>query len=478
MRHHLLLLPALLCGLAGTTQVTNNGVFFVSTATPVSLGDVTNNGSFTNNGTTHVTGNFTNNQAGMPAGAGTVVFDGTTAQTLSGSGAFRSLNVTMNNAAGLVLTNRLSVGDGTGGTLTFTAGRITSGTSTQDVYFNPGAGYTGFSATSHIKGYTTKSGSTDFVFPIGDGTHTAAIGISGLSGTSDFQTLYTGAGFGNYAVTVPLIPNGIFPSEWWDLARTAGTASARVTLNWDDARKPLNHTNPGGLVVAHFSGSSWTSAGGTSGSSAGSGTGSVGPSNPLSSFSPFTFGSTTIALPIILSDFTAVNENCTAYLSWTTSLEQNAARFDVQQSADGTNFTTVTSVNAADAPGNYHTTVAQTTQQAFYRLRLVDLDGGAVYSNITGLTLTCLPATDHLSLYPNPVTTGTVLQARLAAPVGRGTAQLQVFDGVGRKIYSVMVPVNAGSNGYTIPAGGFAKGIYSVVVIGEGWKSDIATFER
>jgi hypothetical protein len=478
MKQFTLSLLALLVYVAGDAQLTNTGVFYVGNSTVISLGDFTNNGSFMNNGTTYYTGNVTNTEVGMPAGTGTFIFAGTSAQTISGGAPFRTLNFTMNNAAGIILNTRLAIGDGTGGTLTFTTGHITSGGSTKDVYFYPGSGYTGFSAASHIIGYTTKSGTSDFVFPIGDGTHTAAIGLSALTGTADFQALYTGAGYGTYTFNVPLVPGGVFDQEYWTLTPTQGFSSGKITLNWDDSRKHLNNSNPGSLVVAHFSGGAWSSVGGSSSNSAGSSTGSVGPSNLVSSFSPFTFGSTVVALPILLADFTVTNENCQAYLSWTTTLEHNAASFDIQQSTDGTNFTTVSTVKAEDTPATYHATIAQVAQQAFYRLRLVDLDGSAVYSLIDGLALGCLPATDHLELYPNPVPSGSTLQARLTTPVARGMAQLQVFDGVGRKVFSTMVMVNAGANSYTLPAGSFAKGIYNVVVMGESWKSDIISFSR
>ena len=478
MRRLLVTLFAAAAFTGAGAQVSNTGVFFVSNSTVTTLSDFTNTGSFTNNGTTHFTGNLTNNQASMPAGAGTVIFDGTAVQALGGSSPFRSLNITINNAAGLTLSQRLAVGDGTGGTLSFTVGHIVTGVAANDVYFYPGSAYTGFGPTSHIVGIVTKSGSTDFVYPIGDGTHTAPFGISALTGAADFQLLYTAGGYGTYTVNVPILPGGVFDQEYWDLTPIVGSASAKITLNWDDSRKKLNHSSPGALLVAHFTGGAWNSVGGSSVNPAGSPTGSVGPSNLVSSFSPFTFGSTTSPLPILLEDFTVTNDNCQAYLSWTTSLEHNAASFEIQQSTDGATFTTVATVHAADTPGTYHATVAQIAQHAFYRLRLVDLDGSATYSPIDGLVLTCLPASDHLSLYPNPLTTGSILQARLTTPLSRGTAQLQVFDGVGRKIYSTVVTVNAGANSYTLPAGGFAKGLYSVVVVGEGWKSDIISFTR
>src|ERR1700754_2276149 len=150
-------------------QLYNAGVFYVSSGTTVyNGGNFTNTSSanYRNDGSVYIGGNITNDQAALPAGSGTTLFNGTGAQTLGGAAAFRSLNNTINNSAGLVLTNRLAVGDGSGGTLTFTSGLITTGTATQDVYFYPGSTYTGFDASHHIVGYVTKSGSSNFTFPI------------------------------------------------------------------------------------------------------------------------------------------------------------------------------------------------------------------------------------------------------------------------------------------------------------------------
>jgi Secretion system C-terminal sorting domain len=476
----LFLVSAVLCT-AVHAQFYNNNIFYVG-----SSGVLFVNGSYTNtaasdyqnNGTVYISGDISNSQASMAAGTGRTYFNGTAVQALLGSQPYRNLNINIDNPSGLILANRLAVGDGTGGLLTFTAGTITSGASTQDVYFYPGSAYTGFDSSHHVIGYVTKSGSTDFDFPIGTGVHPADVSLTGLSGAADFQVLYTGSGYGQYNTDGTLAAGGVFVGEWWSIAETAGTSTAAVTLKWDDARKSLNHSIPAALVVAHFTGGTWTSAGGTSNSPAGSGTGTVGPSNSLSSFSPFTFGSTVMPLPIVLSGFSVINQNCEAYLTWTTSIEQNAASFDILQSTDGASFTTVGNVKADDAPSTYHATIAQTTQQAFYRLRLNNLDGSSVYSGIDELTLTCLAGADHLAIYPNPVASGGIAQVSLTTAVDRGLSELQVFDGQGRRVYSAMVTVNSGLNQYTIPVSHLAQGIYSVMVAGTGWKSDVLLLSR
>ena len=83
------------------------------------------------------------------------------------------------NAGGLTLSNRLAIGDGTAGLLTFTTGAITTGTSNEDVYFYPGSTYTGYDSLHGVIGYVTKSGNTDFDFPLITGTHPADTAVPG-----------------------------------------------------------------------------------------------------------------------------------------------------------------------------------------------------------------------------------------------------------------------------------------------------------
>ncbi len=481
MKRLLLYLMTALSCTAATAQFYNNGTFFVGSSGVLFINSSYTNtaaADYQNNGIVHITGNLVNSQASMPAGTGRTFFDGLGAQTLSGTQPFRNLNINIDNESGLILANRLAIGDTVSGLLTFTRGTITSGTSTEDVYFYPGSAYTGYDSLRGVIGYVTKSGNTAFDFPLITGTHPADLLLTGLTGDADFQVLYTDGGYGLYNTDGSLVPGGVFHHEFWDVSRNAGTADAQVTLKWDDARNPLVHGDPGGLVVAHFTGGSWTDAGGTSTDPANSGVGTVGPSNSLSSFSPFTFGSTGLPLPIILSSFTVTDESCKAFVTWTTSLEQNAVSFDIQQSADAINFKTVANVPANDAPSTYHATVVQAVPEAYYRLRLNNLDGSVVYSNIDELTLSCLTGADRLSIYPNPLPAGGMAMVNLTTSVNRGPVNLQVFDAQGRKVYSAMVSVTSGLNQFGIPARGLAQGIYSVILVGNDWKSEPIQLSR
>ncbi|HWK02834.1 MAG TPA: T9SS type A sorting domain-containing protein [Puia sp.] len=474
MKYFILFCAALLTYMGTEAQIYNTGVLYVGSGNILSSGgDFTNTAgaSYQNDGSVYINGNASNSQTSLPAGAGTTWFNGLAAQTLSGSAPFRCFNMVLDNAAGLTLGNRLAIGDGTGGTLTFTAGLIHSGTNAQDVYFYPGSGYTGFDAGHHIIGYTTKNGNSNFTFPIGDGIHKADLDLSNLSASADFQVLYNGTGYGTYNSNISLAPGGVFTNEWWDLGPTAGAATGTVTLKWDDTRKALNHSQPASLVIAHFTGGAWQSEGGSSADPAGNSTGTVGPSNTVSSFSPFTFGSTSVPLPILLNSLTGVEKDCKAWLEWSTALEENARGFEIQQSVDGINYTTVDFVKAKGIPSSYQLSVPQSVPQALYRIGEEDLDGSLTYSVVVRVNLDCIANAETVSVYPNPVPAGGNMEVRLIVPAARGTAQMQVVDMSGKIIYTHMLSVNGGLNLYTIPSSGLAKGIYTLFIIGDGWKT-------
>src|SRR5258708_27007713 len=138
MRYFILFCVALLTYMGTEAQIHNTGVLYVGNGnTLYSGGDFTNTAGayYKNDGSVYINGNAGNDQPALAAGAGTTYFNGLTAQALTGTAPFRCFNVVLNNPAGLTLSNRLAIGDVTGGTLNFTAGQHPFGPETPDVTF-------------------------------------------------------------------------------------------------------------------------------------------------------------------------------------------------------------------------------------------------------------------------------------------------------------------------------------------------------
>jgi hypothetical protein len=150
-------------------------------------------------------------------------------------------------------------------------------------------------------------------------------------------------------------------------------------------------------------------------------------------------GSTVVALPIDLSEFTATNDNNNILLQWKTVTEINANYFDVERSDDGQFFF---SIGKVDAKGNSSNTNSYSFldtkmsynngSQIFYRLKLVDKDGSVKYSNhisikpvFNGITIK--------NIYPTIIRKGDVIAVEVASDKSR-TINMVVMDETGRSL--------------------------------------------
>jgi hypothetical protein len=166
-----------------------------------------------------------------------------------------------------------------------------------------------------------------------------------------------------------------------------------------------------------------------------------------------------ISLPLKMGDFTAVKNARGITLDWETLSEQNTGYFNIEKSANGTDFTTIGKV---DAKGNSATkqqyTYTDITAAApinYYRLKLVDIDNKFTYSNrIAVKTNDQLMA---IEVFPNPAS--AVLQVQVPSKQ-KETASMFIADASGKIVYSKSIQLNEGNNATIIPVTQLASGIY------------------
>jgi predicted acyl esterase len=104
-----------------------------------------------------------------------------------------------------------------------------------------------------------------------------------------------------------------------------------------------------------------------------------------------------------------------------------------------------------------------------------------IYLNSTNASYITLPLIDYLGsieeraenifemkLFPNPATTNTTIEIKLAA---NETVQLMVFDISGKQIFNDTKNFAAGTNQYVLNTKSFAKGLYHVSVLGKDGRS-------
>lgn len=167
-------------------------------------------------------------------------------------------------------------------------------------------------------------------------------------------------------------------------------------------------------------------------------------------------------LPVKLITFTVQKTDPTAKISWSTAQERNSRYFDVERSADGISWNTLTTVNAV-GNSDYRTdysTVDKTPLNGmnYYRLKMVDQDAGYDYS----LTRTAAFHGGYsVEVAPNPAR--NIIHV-YRPKTGSQTASVQLLNAEGRLIYNTI----ASQEHVQIDASRMSKGVYFVKVIDAG----------
>lgn len=140
-----------------------------------------------------------------------------------------------------------------------------------------------------------------------------------------------------------------------------------------------------------------------------------------------------VVLPVTLAAFDLTREGQLSVLSWATTEETNADRFEVQRSADSKKWQTIGSVKAA---GESQTLVqySYTDKEplkgtTYYRLKMIDLDNTFAYSRIRSTKGDDQGA--ELVLFPNPTSDFLGLKAFDPARIQGVT----IFDIAGKAVH-------------------------------------------
>ncbi len=173
-------------------------------------------------------------------------------------------------------------------------------------------------------------------------------------------------------------------------------------------------------------------------------------------------------LPLSLNAFNGVAENCAVKLSWQTSNEMNIQQYVVEKSLDGSNFSAIGNVVAKCnmAIGNtcdYQFIQALQAYTAYFRLKIVDIDGKYSYSQIIQLANNCNANTGiHISIMPNPVVSKTV-KLLLSQPLAQD-ATVQIIDINGKMVHQQIVMRNTTTATIILPSH-ISAGQYIVKVL-------------
>jgi hypothetical protein len=387
------------------TAATNTGILYISNSADIFYAgsDFTNNtgSALTNHGQLYVRGNLSNNQSTMTTGTGTLYLNGSAAQSVNGSQPFRTFHLNSNNSNGITLNNNLSIS----GTHTFSSGIITTSATPNYLVYEAGSTYAGAADSRHVNGWIKKIGSTNFVFPVGNGIVQRTVALNSLSAASEFDVKYFPNTPNVYQTQTPIWT--VDNNEYWSIQKVSG-GSASVAMNWDFSKVYFPNYIIADIRAAGYNGSLWINHGGSASGNAAT-TGSI-TSASVSSFNLFTFGTISYVLPLSLTFFEATRVNDYTEIRWTIESETNADRFEVERSDDGNTFFML-----SGTPGrNSGFTEQYKTKDhriingiAFYRLRMIDKAGNSTLSKVVSvrndkrrdlILLLNNPVRDHIKL--------------------------------------------------------------------------------
>ncbi|WP_127124466.1 T9SS type A sorting domain-containing protein [Pseudoflavitalea rhizosphaerae] len=121
----------------------------------------------------------------------------------------------------------------------------------------------------------------------------------------------------------------------------------------------------------------------------------------VAGFSGFFVKTQVQTLPLTLLSFTGQRENGVSQLKWETANENQVAYFELERSAGGNVYSSVTRINAKNGPSQQYSYADPYSFSGLmsYRLKMVDIDGTVNYSKIVLLSD---KEAAILSMYPNP----------------------------------------------------------------------------
>ncbi len=298
-------------------------------------------------------------------------------------------------------------------TLDLTKGKITVN-SGSELILTSNATLTGVTDSNYIDGPYKMKGSDSLVFKLMGKNGIVKLTIHKLTSLSTYEVVYKDSSPSNqYGSTLNSPLQSISHEEYFKIDRSNGSGTARVTLFWNQdgtATSLGNLSSMSELVIAHYNGSKWDSVGRYKTTGVLNDTGYI-TSDTMSSFSPFTFGSTdpSSSLPVELLFFKADRKKHNkVQLKWATASETNNAYFEIQRSKGGKHFQKVGKVKGHATSTIRHdyqfSDYTQRQKTLYYRLKQVDFDGSKHYSKVISANYS--PSQEGLtikSIHPQPI---------------------------------------------------------------------------
>lgn len=176
----------------------------------------------------------------------------------------------------------------------------------------------------------------------------------------------------------------------------------------------------------------------------------------------FSVNTTAAALPVELSKFEVHTRQRDILLTWQTDSEQNNDGFEIERSADGSDWEMIGFVEGNGTTSNaseyFFLDEKPMLGENYYRLRQVDFDGRFDYSMVKVVQFNNEEAAGKLTVAPNPARPGQALTISGAA---RDATEIRLLDLNGKQIKALALN-EAGASVFDLP-NDLQKGIYLLV---------------
>ncbi|MEO6917052.1 MAG: hypothetical protein ABI151_16725 [Chitinophagaceae bacterium] len=298
----------------------------------------------------------------------------------------------------------------------------------------------------------------------------AAFMIPSNTTLSVYQAEYFRNGYSDVnSIGAPL--TGISTNKYWNIEKISGS-EARVQLELNGAVDGAGVNDV--IVVGNYANSQWVGVQGTV--QPGTATSGAVVSRNLNSYGAFTFGYINFglgALPVKLVSFDAVKKDKGASIDW--KAEAVSARFEVQRSTDGKNFSTIGSVVSVVTKSQYSYFDASLPQGTiYYRLQSVEKDGSTSFSKMAIIVNKEMSAS-QATMYPTLV----ISQARFSISDAKGgRLDVMVSDMQGRVVKQLQLNVTAGSFETTMDLSALKSGVYQVTGVMNGLPVTVNRFVK
>lgn len=382
---------------------------------------------------------------------GTIRFTGDSVQNIPG---ITYKNIALNNSNGANLSGNINVL----GTLTFMKGILSMGaysiTLNGSSSSTAGANMFRYAATTgtgtfNIQNIGNGARTGSVLFPVGSSSNSYNPITLANTGTADeFRVKVLNDVYNTYtAANVPngpLVPINVVNRSWIVTELLAGGSNVTVGLQWNLADELPGFTR-NTCYVSRFVGSAW-SAGSTQ-TATGANPFSASTTS-LSSFGVFGVGSGGL-LPVELIRFEAMAAQSDVLLNWQSAMELNLASYVLERSLNGYDFEEIARIKAygnSSNVRNYVYTDRRVWDQsgahaAYYRLKMLDLDGSFNYSNIRLIKKDEGMVYAEPILFPNP---GNDALSIMFWVENEGKVLVEISDANGKVLSSETLGMPAG----------------------------------